>query len=38
MDPNMFGTNAQWARILKFALLAFILIVCFAFGLGAWLF
>ncbi|AUQ74739.1 hypothetical protein PhaeoP71_01878 [Phaeobacter piscinae] len=38
MDPNMFGTNQQWASALKTALVIIVMLIGGAFGLGAWLF
>lgn len=38
MDPNMFGTNEQWASALKFVLFIIIAMIGGAFALGAWLF
>ncbi len=36
MDPNMFGTNQQWASALKFVLVVIALLIGGAFALGAW--
>lgn len=38
MDPNMFGTNEQWASAFKAVLVILLLLIGGAFALGAWVF
>jgi hypothetical protein len=38
MDPNMFGTNEQWATALKAVIFIIVCLIGGAFALGAWVF